>query len=481
MNMIRILYKDPLCCSMNYGFTSEWWSPQRAIRQGCGVSPLLYDITVEVLLCYLHDESKINFQGLTLCQIKHKLAAFADNLHLYINIESDSLEEITTAFDNFERCTGLKVSYDKSSLYRMFVEDGNAQMYTTKLIKWDHPPFRMLGVNIDFDAKQMSIDYFNCVLEKVRNTCKLWSNRNLSLIGKIKIVNNLMTSQYVYQMISLNLISDEHVKEFNQTINNYLWKNRKPKIPLKVLQLPVTDGGLGLIDIRKKDIAMKVQWVKCMIKEDNIKDLALELLPGIGSDIWKCNLNQKDTDDMIHMESFWKQVLKCWTKVNYKKQMIDAEDCMSQFLWYNSHIRKNNKPFWYKNAMEKGCNYIYQLLDEHGEFISFERFQMRFGNDMLSFMQYYSLISAIPRDWHTQIRNNNYILVQPVQSLFDKLVKGDYGTKLIYLDLNTSKKELSKMNEKWNRKLKTNIEYNDFVKIVRCIPEISQEVCLQSF
>ena len=106
---------------------------------------------------------------------------------------------------------------------------------------------------------------------------------------------------------------------------------------------------------------------------------------------------------------------------------------------------------------------------------------MRFGNDALSFMQYYSLISAILRDWHTQIQNNDYILVQLVQSLFDKLVKGDYCTKLIYLDLNTSKKELSKMNEKWNCKLKTNVEYNDFVKIVRCIPEISQEVHLQSF
>ena len=87
--------------------------------------------------------------------------------------------------------------------------------------------------------------------------------------------------------------------------------------------------------------------------------------------------------------------------------------------------------------MEKGCNYVYQLLDDQGEFISFEQFQMRFGNDTLSFMQYYSPISAILRDWHTQIRNNDYILVQPVQSLFDKLVIGDYCTKLIYLDLNT--------------------------------------------
>ena len=53
--------------------------------------------------------------------------------------------------------------------------------------------------------------------------------------------------------------------------------------------------------------------------------------------------------------------------------------------------------------MEKGCNLVYQLLDDHGEFMSFEWFQMRFGNDMLSFMQYYSLISVILRDWHTQI------------------------------------------------------------------------------
>ena len=33
--------------------------------------------------------------------------------------------------------------------------------------------------------------------------------------------------------------------------------------------------------------------------------------------------------------------------------------------------------------MEKGCSYIYQLLDDQGEFISFEWLQMRFGNDLL--------------------------------------------------------------------------------------------------
>ena len=40
--LLKILYTDPLSCTMNNGFWSNWFSPTRACRQGDPISSLIF-------------------------------------------------------------------------------------------------------------------------------------------------------------------------------------------------------------------------------------------------------------------------------------------------------------------------------------------------------------------------------------------------------------------------------------------------------
>ena len=43
-------------------------------------------------------------------------------------------------------------------------------------------------------------------------------------------------------------------------IRDYLWNGKKSKIALKILQNSKTEGGLNLVNLENKEIALKATW-----------------------------------------------------------------------------------------------------------------------------------------------------------------------------------------------------------------------------
>ncbi len=73
---------------------------------------------------------------------------------------------------------------------------------------------------------------------------------------------------------------------------------------------PRDDGGLKLIDIRKKDYAIKIQWIKRIKENREIANLAYHFLPNVGEIIWKCNLKDIHLKDISTYDGFWLDVFK---------------------------------------------------------------------------------------------------------------------------------------------------------------------------
>ena len=64
----------------------------------------------------------------------------------------------------------------------------------------------------------------------------MWRKRNLSLIGKVMIINTLVASLFVYKMYTLPLMSIQLIKKLEKLCSNFIWNDRKPKIALTKLQ-----------------------------------------------------------------------------------------------------------------------------------------------------------------------------------------------------------------------------------------------------
>ena len=288
----QLIYNNVTACVTNQVFFTEWFQISHSVKQGGCCSVYYFLILAEVLAIEIRKNPKI--QGVILNDIKKVLGQYADDIDLYLLGHNDTLNATLNTFEHFEKNSGLKINYDKTTVYRLgALCRSNAKMYTKQKLKWmrNTEPINILGVHICRDTMQLMKVNYKPVILKCQAILNNWQKRGLSLAGKITIINLLIFSQFVYKQTVLPSMPELYIKQINQLIENFIWDGKKPKIPLQVLQCNKLDGGMGLIDIKLLDIALKASWVQIITSDSMVAELAfLKLDPILRDLIWQCNI-----------------------------------------------------------------------------------------------------------------------------------------------------------------------------------------------
>ena len=287
------------------------------------------------------------------------IGQYADDADIYQMYSKDSVQATITCLNDFQKITGFTVSYEKTQIYRIgSLKNSDERLDISRDITWTNGPINVLGVAVDYDYTTTLELNYGMYTEKVSVILKNWHNRNLSLIAKVNVVNTLIGSLFVYKMSVLPRIPESVVKRLENIIMNFIWSNRKPKIALKTLQSSKDSGGLGLVNLRKKDDSLKICWVSTLLQDEKYAMLVYKL---INSDlkelIWQCNTNEKDIHT-ITSNPFWMDVLKAWARINFDHN----GPILTQIIWFNSHIRIKDKPFFWKQPFQKGYCTLIKLL-----------------------------------------------------------------------------------------------------------------------
>ena len=81
-------------------------------RQGCPLSPLLFNIVLEVLATSIREEKEI--KGIQIVKEEVKLSLFADDMILYIENPKDSTRKLLELIDDYSKVAGYKINTQKS-------------------------------------------------------------------------------------------------------------------------------------------------------------------------------------------------------------------------------------------------------------------------------------------------------------------------------------------------------------------------------
>ena len=103
-------------------------------RQGCPLSPLLFNIVLEVLGTAIRKEKEI--QGIQIGK-EVKLSLFADDMILYIENPKDTTRKLQELINEYSKVAGYKMSTQKSLA---FLYTNNEK--TEKLRKQFHSPLQ---------------------------------------------------------------------------------------------------------------------------------------------------------------------------------------------------------------------------------------------------------------------------------------------------------------------------------------------------
>ena len=132
-------------------------------RQGCPLSPLLFNIVLEVLATAIRGEKEI--KGIQIGKEEVKLSLFADDMILYIENRKDSTRTLLELINEYSKLAGYKVNTQKSlaSLYT-----NNEK--TEKLIPFTIAMKRIkcLGINLHKETKDLYIQNYKTLMKEIK-------------------------------------------------------------------------------------------------------------------------------------------------------------------------------------------------------------------------------------------------------------------------------------------------------------------------
>jgi hypothetical protein len=235
------------------------------------------------------------------------------------------------------------------------------------------------------------------------------TSRKLTLIGKIQVVNTLIISQLLYAATVLHMpkifIDEYNLLIKKLLIKKFIWNDKPPKVKYTTLINNVEEGGLKLQDLEFKLKAIKIKWIKNLVDPDTIAPWKSYMSQKANLDISQLpayNLNRKDQPTF--KDHFYNDLLNAWSDIHFCAPK-NAQEVGIQPLWHNSMIKIENKPMCYINWQIKGIDYIQDMLNDKGRLLTKEQLENKHGI-ICKCLQYNSIISAIPREWKTLLKNS---------------------------------------------------------------------------
>ncbi|XP_026398308.1 uncharacterized protein LOC113294103 [Papaver somniferum] len=270
------------------GSSFGYFTSSRGVRQGCPVSPLLFNIAMEGFSRYMDRASQLSlFSGfsVTSSSIIVNHLHFADDTIFFVDNSKQELHNLFSALKCFEYIGGLKVNTSKTRLIAIGDVPELSVWASEFGCATDNLPFLYLGISLG--AKETSKHIWDPIIEKFDVRLSTWRNISLSK-GEQKMRNFLWdhgAHSKVSHLINWNLVCV--VKE---------------------------KGGLGVCNLRLMNLAMLAKWCWRFGKEKN--RLWYKIIRDKYGDTFSCWVPQKVNSS--HGVSCWKTIAKTANLVSLK-------------------------------------------------------------------------------------------------------------------------------------------------------------------
>ena len=112
LNIVKAIYDKPTANIILNGEKLKAFPLRSGTRQGCPLSPLLFNIVLEVLATAIREGKEI--KGIQIRKEEVKLSLFADGMILYIENHKDSTRKLLELISEFIKVAGYKINTQNS-------------------------------------------------------------------------------------------------------------------------------------------------------------------------------------------------------------------------------------------------------------------------------------------------------------------------------------------------------------------------------
>jgi exonuclease III len=256
---VRFLYNDIYSAVIVNGVIGDLFEVTRSMRQGCGLSPLLYVLCIEPLAHIIR--SSLIFKGIPMpaqsCP-EARIILHADDT----TVLAHDVASINTAIDAFTlygKASGASLNYKKSMACII-----TGRPDKTNWPAWlpCNPVVKICGIYYGENSKNLIEDDLKTKLIKQLSILK---TRNLTLLGKVTLLNVTLLSKLWY-VATCHILSPELHIWLERLIFNFIWGSTSEKMRRLTLIRPYNEGGLGAVHIKSRCAALYIKHLTHLIE-----------------------------------------------------------------------------------------------------------------------------------------------------------------------------------------------------------------------
>lgn len=403
---IKLLYSAPQSLVRVNGHISNPFTLHRGTRQGCPLSPLLFALFIEPLAQTIREDKSI--KGIEIGGEVHKISLYADDVLVYISEPLSSVPRLMQNFTTFGKISGYKVNVNKTEALAMNTLI-TQQIRDAFSFKWPKDGITYLGTTIPQNIDKLFDANFSKLINKISADLDRWNVLPLSLSGRIECIrmNVLPKLLFLFQALPL-VLPNKTFTTLDRHISRFIWQGKKPRVRYKLLQLPKSQGGWGLPNLKK-------YWWACQLRAlivwmvDKTDTRWLEIEKNSCSSIQLSEIpftSSKDIDDSLSRWS--KTTLKAWREVQ-KSYNLPVTSGLSSIAHLRDFIPLKLDS-GYKKWKHLNLNFVHQLLGII-ELKSFEELMEEFNIPKTDFFRYLQIRSFLTKhpDWDKINRSDTSI------------------------------------------------------------------------
>ena len=484
---IQLLYDQPIAKLKVNGWISEPIRQTRGIRQGCPVSAMAFILCTEILATAILDNNEI--EGIPLPSgkegdIMHKASQYADDTTVFLKDEYQVLPVLETIAE-FSAVAGLSLNIEKTEAMWL----GSFKHRKDRLFNFNWPPvIRYLGIYIGYDETETYKRNWEDKLELFQKTLDCWRTRELTLFGRVVIVKTLGMAKITYCATMLPVPLNV-CEKLDKEIDKFLWNGRKRRIKKAILYKPITEGGIGQLNLQTYFEALKASWVPRILRQQGHQWAGLPAfyLSYFGKDLAVLNFNFTSMEEFPYIKKlplFYQEVIVAFNKAKHEDKPENMEELLNSVMWGNRHFlyniekAKKGKSIYNRHWIECGIIKVGHVVTQQGV-LNIDRLRKIVVNKQ-DFISTQSKILAVLRPYKhlfTEARDVNTLhlgIKDPsMVKSFDKYVDiSKQKSKFFYCNILANCRQKLRSIEKWADEFECSINVNEmFMNRVKMIKD----------